>query len=532
MPEQAYGSKPLVSIGGKRLTTPYDDRISTVVVDQDLTSPAFCQVVVADPDRDFLSSNSVEVGKTLEAAASAVADEETNPLFSGVLQSIDVIFDEEAGGQSVALVAFDEAYALTQARISRSFNDVTVGDVISSLCQDLGIPVGSVDTESVVLDHVGLFDETPWDFITRNASYSGCIVAAVDGKVQVTRPTEASGGPSPGDFGAKDPTQLVPGHNVTSLRLHQTTARQVGEVEVRGWDVANKASLAASAPATTVAAASESKPEDVGRKLGSDRIIDPRPHLDQQALCDHQAAAAGAGLASQHLAAEGEAIGNPTLRAGAVVSIGAVDQLSGKYLLTQCRHRFEDEGYATDFRCSGLHNRSLIGLLEVAQPRHLGGVYPGVVTNNDDPDKLGRVRVSFPWLSDDYESAWARVGQVGAGAERGIHWFPEVDDEVAIAFIGGRPEAPVVLGGLFNGVDQPPFADFVDGSGKVNRRGFKTRSGHIIELVDDPGSEAIELTSVGELTIKAKSMSIVAEGDASLEAGGTLSLKGSTINLN
>ena len=37
------------------------------------------------------------------------------------------------------------------------------------------------------------------------------------------------------------------------------------------------------------------------------------------------------------------------------------------------------------------------------------GVVVGVVTNNQDPDGMGRVKVKFPWLSDADESNWARV---------------------------------------------------------------------------------------------------------------------------
>ena len=62
------------------------------------------------------------------------------------------------------------------------------------------------------------------------------------------------------------------------------------------------------------------------------------------------------------------------------------------------------------------------------------GVTVGVVTNNQDPDGLGRVKVRFPWLSDDDESFWARVVTPMAGNGRGLYLLPEVDDEVLVAF--------------------------------------------------------------------------------------------------
>ena len=79
------------------------------------------------------------------------------------------------------------------------------------------------------------------------------------------------------------------------------------------------------------------------------------------------------------------------------------------------------------------------------------GMVVGDVTTNDDPDKLGRVKLMFPWLSDDYESDWARLVQLGAGPDSGAVFLPEVNDEVLVAFEFGDVRRPYVLGGLFNG---------------------------------------------------------------------------------
>src|SRR5262249_43235482 len=67
----------------------------------------------------------------------------------------------------------------------------------------------------------------------------------------------------------------------------------------------------------------------------------------------------------------------------------------------------------------------------------LKGVMVGVITNNQDPDGMGRVKVKFPCLSDDEESHWARIAAPMAGKERGIYFLPEVDDEVLVAFEHG-----------------------------------------------------------------------------------------------
>ena len=86
---------------------------------------------------------------------------------------------------------------------------------------------------------------------------------------------------------------------------------------------------------------------------------------------------------------------------------------------------------------------------------------------------MNRVKVTFPWLSEDEESHWARISCLMAGDKRGALFLPEVGDEVLVAFEQGSFQRPYVLGGLHNGVDHPPDGDvpLVDtSSGAVDRR--------------------------------------------------------------
>src|SRR3972149_536693 len=88
--------------------------------------------------------------------------------------------------------------------------------------------------------------------------------------------------------------------------------------------------------------------------------------------------------------------------------------------------------------------------------RLISGVVPGIVTNNQDPDGLGRVKIKFPWLSDDNETDWVRIATLMAGGQRGGFFLPEVGDEVLVAFEHGDINHPYVIGALWNGVDKPP----------------------------------------------------------------------------
>jgi len=125
------------------------------------------------------------------------------------------------------------------------------------------------------------------------------------------------------------------------------------------------------------------------------------------------------------------------------------------------------------------------------------GVAVGVVTNNIDPDELGRVRVEFPWLerSDSY---WARIAVLMAGKDRGTFFIPEVGDEVLVAFEAGNIRYPYVIGALWNGQDITPETN---SDGENNIRVIKSRSGHKILLDDKEGCEKIEFIDKSEKNI-------------------------------
>ncbi len=53
------------------------------------------------------------------------------------------------------------------------------------------------------------------------------------------------------------------------------------------------------------------------------------------------------------------------------------------------------------------------------------GILIGLISNLDDPEKIGRVKVKFPELGN-VESDWARLATLMAGASRGTFFRPEV----------------------------------------------------------------------------------------------------------
>ena len=205
-----------------------------------------------------------------------------------------------------------------------------------------------------------------------------------------------------------------------------------------------------------------------------------------------------------------------------------------------------------------------------SRDNRISGVVIGLVTNNQDPEGMARVRVTFPWRGDEDESYWARIATLMAGNDRGAYFLPEVGDEVLVAFDHGDISSPYVLGALWNGQDAPPETN---SDGQNNIRKIKSRSGHEIifddtqaqekieihtnaghkillddssggekiEIVDKTGSNSIKIDSVAnninvesamQLKIKAQTIEIESGTTMTIKAGATLTLQGTLIQIN
>src|SRR5262245_20305776 len=127
----------------------------------------------------------------------------------------------------------------------------------------------------------------------------------------------------------------------------------------------------------------------------------------------------------------------------------------------------------------------LARLVERMEGRYFGK-YRGQVTDNSDPDNLGRVKVKVPRLLGDEETGWALPAfTYGGAAEQGLFAVPDVGAGVWIEFEGGDLSYPIWSGTWYT-------TGAVPESAQPAQKVLKTKSGHKIVLDDDGGS--VEIT--------------------------------------
>lgn len=129
-------------------------------------------------------------------------------------------------------------------------------------------------------------------------------------------------------------------------------------------------------------------------------------------------------------------------------------------------------------------------------------VYYGVVTDNKDPDKKGRIKVKLPTLQQSTEESthWGQIVSPMVGKNYGFYCLPDINDQVLVAFINGEMHDSncLILGGVHNKVDTPP--EHNDDKGN-NFRGYRSRQGARLIFDDSDQTKIVLADKSGKHTI-------------------------------
>ncbi len=533
--------------------------LEEVVVDQNYFLPTEFTILLHDqrgpvPNTFVYTDNmlAIDLGTSVKISfghtTGPTSSVTSNMLVDGEVTSIEPVYD----GSDVYLRirGYDRGHRLTHGKATRTYGDgspyglgIGDADIVKKIASEAGLSAkcDAISLMAVKYKYVMQYNQNDWDFLWTRANQLGYQIY-VEGKNLHFCPA--------GDSRAKtSPAKLDFGGNLTRFEPRVAAMGQITQTEAYGWDPSQKKNVSSTtmaelslsgtkALANTIPANAQMK--KAYSSSAKDMVIEPGASSVPQAKAYADAAFSRA--SSSFMQAYGELDeGDPFLVAGSTVVINGLGlRFSGKYYVTEAHHVFREGAHRTSFYVTGgVPNtfRSLIlGPEKEHQLNRIGGVVTGIVTSNNDPEKLGRVQVKYPWLpkmsGSELSSCWARLAFVGGGADRGIVFLPEVNDEVLLAFENGDMSSPFVLGVLYNGKDKPPkgIGELVDtGTKKVNERIIVSRSGHKVIFDDTAGKEKITIQDkTGKNKIEIDStkneFKIISEGKLDLQSKGDLTV--------
>jgi uncharacterized protein involved in type VI secretion and phage assembly len=534
-----------VSVAG----SPLDDAVLSQVVEikvrQSLHRPSSAAVKVTDPDR--LLVGRFNVGDPLEISLGSADQNSPTKIFKGEIVALEPEF--EPSGIVMGVRAYDRSHRLQRSKKVRMFAQMSASDIVTKVMSEAGIS-GSTDPTNPVFEFFQQSDETDRELIRRLERMHDMEFVIDDDEHYSFRKSS-----KPGSAAAT----LRYGTDLLTFRPRVSAVQQDKSVEVRGWDIKGKQTIAVTeSSADDPAKLSGLQRSSVLGKFGDDKLL-----VSDRSVATTQEASALAKATIQRRAAafieaEGTCLGNPAVKAGATVQIDNVtSKYSGQYVVTTVTHiQRSQDAFKSHFTISGRSDRNLLDLVHPPQERPWGQtMVVGVVTNNNDADKMGRVKVKYPSLSDQDESDWARVLTHNAGADRGIYMLPQVGDEVVVAFENGDARRPLVVGSLFNGQDKPGsdlLPDEKGGFSVVSKdRGFihtkedltfKSDKGMVIEVTNDQehkvkgnikskADSQVEMKAGTTYTLEAGSSMSIKGVSITVEASASLTLKGATVDI-
>lgn len=503
----------VVAVDDEPLPTDVADRLVGVRVDESLHLPDTFTLRFDDPHFSLFDRGAFALG----AAVSVALRAEDDPMVVTVGEVTAVTVEQDGSGRHQLVVqGMDLAHRLARGPTTRTFREMTDADIAAQVAADAGLK-SDVDATGDAHDYVLQCSQSDYAFLAGRARRIGFDVWVTDQTLHFA--------PAP-DTG--DPPPLVWGENLHRWKVRCSSTERCDEVRVAGWDPERKEPIEGrahrdDADALTTAGVAAELDAEAREAFGPTTRFAGRFPVASQAEADALAAGLQARATAAEVVARGEALGDPRLGAGADVTVeGVGDRLTGSYRLTAVEHVYvPGSPYVTRFVSGGRDPGGLVELLGADQQRSQspgwGGLAVATVTDNADPEGLGRVKVTFPTLADPNESTWARVAAPGAGDGRGLQCLAEVDDEVLVGFEHEDVHRPVVLGGLWSRTDPPPDPEAPSG-GQTRRRSWVSRDGHRLEFRDGPSpgatleADEIELVASQRLVLKAPEIEIAADG--------------------
>ena len=450
-------------------------------VHEAVSAPFAISVFARSPHSNLDLEAIVGKGCGLRIVHGVVHLHEDNRLWTGVCSHIDLAHAEPTGLSTYSLRIVPRLWLLHQRRGNRIFQHLTIPEIVQKVLGEWSIvPQLRIDAGLYPkLEYRAQYAESDFNFVSRLLEEAGiAYVFEDDGAESVMVLADAL---EKGDLRPGGPIQAVDNPSQAAEREFVTHVRLAHEVRsgahtIRDHDFRRpNYPLFGEAPK---AAAPEDKYEQYEYRPGAFLIEGQKggdtPVADDKGVARHD-------QPFGHKRAERALLGERAGKRTVSLDANVIDLKPGSVFLVG-RHPHPEISDATrllsiestiDGSPDGQWNASTISVFcdtvyrppqRTAKPEVSGVQSATVVGPGGEEiyvDEFGRVRVQFPWdregTMDDDSSCWMRVSQGWAGTGYGMLNLPRIGQEVLVGFVNGDPDQPIVVGRVFNAVQQVPY---------------------------------------------------------------------------
>ena len=478
-------------------------------------------------------------------------DSKLKTIFKGVVtrQGIKAF----AEGPSMSLTCQDKAASLKKAGETTEFHDMKDSDAITALFKRFGLQA-DVEPTAACLTRATINGETAWDYVLRRADFNGMIVTLKEGKATVAPPAFAAPAWS-----------ATYGDDILELNVDLDGASQLSQVNAQAWAPSQQSSISAKATEPEVNKQGNLTGLSLSNALsrGGEMLTTHAP------LGEHELKTwADARLIKSRLSRFTGTVrvpGQPAIWPGDQLSLaGLGERFDGNGFVSAIAHDIANGNWTTvvtlgldanAFPVANPHpsDMAITGGLQIAK----------VVKTDSDPQNEGRIKVVFPLNTNNENGAWVRLASPYASQKAGFEFLPEIGDEIVVGFLGGDPDAGVMIGALHSSARPASVVPNESNSTKsiISRSQLKmsfddddrvvqieTPGGHVVTLSDKDMAVTVSdsngntmamteggiaLTSLNDVTITAgKQLSLAAQNGISINTPSDVKISGANTEIN
>jgi phage protein D len=302
----------------------------------------------------YSDSDLFDPGKELELWMGYYGKDKLRLMVRGQITALHPSFPS-GGGSTLAISGLNVLHKLRTKQESHSYESKTDSEIAEEVADRLGIDI-QTDSAPDEKRFDYLFQDNQYDIIflmerARRIGYD-LFVDEQGENGQAGQPLLRFGR----SLQVRQVTyQLTYGRSLIEFKPELTTANQVSEVTVRGWDAVNKKKIEQTAKRSEISIKGVGA---AGGQAAIEQSFNQRKEIVATKPIESDAEAKTLALrtleenAKDMVKGSGSTVGLPDLRAGNVVMIdGLGKRFSGRYFITSSTHAMGDGGYTTQFEC-------------------------------------------------------------------------------------------------------------------------------------------------------------------------------------
>ena len=498
--------------GNSKLLSATMKQIDSIKIIQKLSVPSLCEIDFSTYEKQMSSAASASAldsatEKLIPGSEITIKIKgEVTPLFYGTVTATEYSYASD-GSSSIKVRAFDPLFKLCKNQKIYTYIHSSVVDIAKELIK--GHKIIPKNSAIPVWERIVQYNETDNDFLARVAQRSGHYYFFYENSVQIS------------NLDVKEPfCELQIGDNLLECNIDANSMYSLKSVYSSGWDPfmgeIHEETVSDSNSGSSV---NYTFSDDVKQFAGERKLVDIAIRNSSEAKTVSQAEMDRCKAGEINI--NGVAGGDSALYPGTCILIdGVAREFCGKYNLTEVTHILNNRyGYITKFSTIPPDFRS--------KDQGTNATF-GTVTDINDPEKIGRVKVLLDTYMEN-ETDWMNVVLPSSGHSKGVVMLPDAEDRVLVLFLNNDPARGVVIGGISTQSGESHKWGIEDG--KVEQFHFISPKGQTISLDDKNKKIRMENIEGSYVEIGPKKVMVHSKTDLTIEAPGqTITICGKNID--